>query len=68
MDPQVTLESAETALEEHDYKTVRELLNTYAEWRNNGGFEPSGGDDIFEELVHDYECEYKAYKGARINV
>lgn len=67
MDPQITLEMAENALDEHDWESAREALNNYARWRNNGGFEPSGGDDIFEELIHDYEYQYKTYNGARIN-
>lgn len=68
MDPQITLEMAEDAIDSHDWDDARAALNRYAEWRNKGGFEPSGGDELFEELIYEYEEHYKAYKGARLDV
>ena len=67
LDPNATLNDAETAIHDHNADEAFELLTVYAHWRNNQGFEPPNGDTRFRQLIEEYELDFGAYTGTLLD-
>jgi hypothetical protein len=50
MDPKACLLAAESAICDNEHDEAREHLENYADWRTNGGFEPT---DIIPQRIAD---------------
>lgn len=51
MDPEASLRLASEALQDGELVLAAQALVDYNDWRACGGFEPEGGDELFQLLT-----------------
>lgn len=58
MDPKACLELAADSVRDNDKESARTHLRQYALWRNNGGFQPTGGDEDWYEIKEWFQRKF----------
>lgn len=77
MDPEACLLACETAIRDRDEDAAYDCLENYANWRRNGGFEPTltvasvawpvRGDEFHTNLIWEFEDTIGRYDGPRLS-